>query len=735
MVIGGIGAGGTAGTGGTGSVSNTSSITMTKQELIAAAAAQGITIPQSELTKETYNETEIKNMISSYSDTRDTVATLFCVTNNVTADDGEVWNITQAKDYLLSKYPVTGTATYQNSFQQFEADKNPEIPALEAALNGGALEELASHGLSRSQIVDAIHQAYPNAGIENVQNSDKYSIPNGHGAQASGVYSLFRSKLTQVTGSTPEIAQLEKDITKFTNQLNLNISNIKSLDSQIKSLKEAITEIVEEAIAEVEDLEEEGKREAKSIVIAEVNAYDGTTPYSSFEKSLEGKLKNVSDVYGDIIASAVTKMTRAEYMYTSINNLVGSISSLNEQNTGLRSQIANKEAELAIKRAELANQGDNANLIDPIGFNLQDNVRIDFFIDLDGDEALSNETEFLGAVGGWAEMTALDKDAEGTDGHGTVDYDELVSASNGVNLSDGREGKLKAVQTELNADGTIKEQKIVDISEIFSQGDSINLDSYKANGNIFATNNVLQGTFDVVKDGTTHTNAGYQTLDTLDWLDNNYKFSDKEKGIGRFAEGEIQGTTDEEEILASNYSFSDVEDKLTQGWAAVGIDRNDIAQKIQKEFTIEQKMIAEDKAKAFGTTVKETGSTWGTSSTKPVTYDEFNPDEGEWKNLFENLYNSHSKSTRQSIRSSLLSKLKNSNFSDSDVARCLARINEETCNSAINQYTGGFGALPTTKSEIISEFGEYNNDIKDNFLTNDKYKDRDIEYEDLAWPV
>ena len=49
--------------------------------------------------------------------------------------------------------------------------------------------------------------------------------------------------------------------------------------------------------------------------------------------------------------------------------------------------------------------------------------------------------------------------------------------------------------------------------------------------------NILQGTFNV-NFGGKELDTGYQTLDDLNWLDDNYEFSDEIAGTGRFTQGD-----------------------------------------------------------------------------------------------------------------------------------------------------------------------------------------------------
>ncbi len=701
----------------TGYVSGSSSVTMTKAQLISTAQAQGVTIPETALTKENYTADEIYNLISSYSNTRDTVATMFQVRGQTSGGQPQMTKEAAILD-LQGRFPVTG----QTSGDKYKAANNPGLVALGQALDAGVLDELAGKGFTRSEIVDIIAGAFGDTGIKNVANSDKFEVPYGHDQAAKDIYSKFITKMSEAALSSPEIAALEGQISQLTDQLNFNISSTKSIDSQIKDLKAQITKLVQDAIDEVEGLEESYKQRAKQTVESQVADYDGTEPYTTFESNLMTALRGLGGEYAEKMASAAQKMAKAQYMFTSITNLVSSLEVLNNSNDTLRSQISDKEGQLAIKKAELANV--QPKRTDPIGFNLEPNVRIDFFLDLDENEDISNEMEFLGAENGWAEMMAIDTSAEGSDGAGKVDADELNNAfTNGVNLGDGRQGKLRAVKTELNADGTIKSQTVInDAGQILSGSDYMDLNSYQANGNMFETGNILQGTFDVVKGGATLSGAGYQTLDTLEWLDANYNFTDKDEGVGRFAQGEISGTTDLEEVLASSISLTETESELSEGWAALGLNGDDISADLQAAFTTEQKNKARAIAQnAFGTDVKETGSTSGASSTTGTTYAKFNEKDPVWKKLLDDVYYA-GPDDLQAKRNAVLNRLRIANFNKDDVQKVLGLMNDNTTHAVRSHVAGDAYGIGDGSARLAA----YEADVNENFLQEDQFRNRGI---------
>ena len=132
------------------------------------------------------------------------------------------------------------------------------------------------------------------------------------------------------------------------------------------------------------------------------------------------------------------------------------------------------------------------------------------------------------------------------------------------------------------SDGT---QSIKNISDVLTDNDAINLNSYTAMNKDFDNGNTLLGTFDVTYKNKTLENAGYQTLDTQDWLDENYEFSDEAAGIGRFA----QNITDAVDAVDLSDKIDDYEKKntqlrkeLNQAWEKIGFSTDEIGDVIKE---------------------------------------------------------------------------------------------------------------------------------------------------------
>ena len=155
---------------------------------------------------------------------------------------------------------------------------------------------------------------------------------------------------------------------------------------------------------------------------------------------------------------------------------------------------------------------------------------------------------------------------------------------------------LKMVVT--NADGT---QVVKDASELFNDDtDSINLGSYKELNHELSNGNALLGTFDFSIDGQV-SNKGYNTLDKIDWLDANYDVSDKDRGIGRFAQdetGNVQALDMTEDLANFEAKVDELEGKLAQAWANIGINRDDVKNQIglmaKQDAALKGQLIDED---------------------------------------------------------------------------------------------------------------------------------------------
>ena len=68
---------------------------------------------------------------------------------------------------------------------------NPQLIALEEAMNDGLISELADEGYSKAQIIKIIEKAFDNIGIKlNDENTGSYDRPKGHDNKAVEIYNF-----------------------------------------------------------------------------------------------------------------------------------------------------------------------------------------------------------------------------------------------------------------------------------------------------------------------------------------------------------------------------------------------------------------------------------------------------------------------------------------------------------------------------------------------------------------
>lgn len=134
--------------------------------------------------------------------------------------------------------------------------------------------------------------------------------------------------------------------------------------------------------------------------------------------------------------------------------------------------------------------------IDPIGYTSNDGSKFDFVIDRNNDGIFNGPEEFLGAMSNWSEMEALDKD-----GNGIVEGSELAG--------------LKLLRTGANG--------VQSFIDAIAMNLKIYLNSYKKTEGKDAESADGQrtvGNFTISANG--ETNRGYNTFDTMDFLNREY---------------------------------------------------------------------------------------------------------------------------------------------------------------------------------------------------------------------
>ncbi len=439
---------------------------------------------------------------------------------------------------------------------------NPQMVAFQKAINDGMIADLGNAGYTKAQIIEVVNSVFPSIGIAATQTGG-YTCPYGHDETARELYTKFTQELVAAAGTSPEMQALQTEITALNLQIVANNQQLQTLKPLIEKLQQEVKIAMEKAISESEDIAEEQKAAASQIVNRELDSYtgsDGSMTYEQFQQNLALKLDALSSDGNSKMSDVIRNMMNAESKMDTLKGYVTQMGSLIKENATLSKDVTTKAGNLTELKAKLSDTDDpDCQKCDPIGFT-SGSSRYDFFVDKDSDGDISNEKEFLGAENGWNEMTALD-----TNGDGQVTKDEM--------------GDLKMVVT--NEDGT---QSIKNATEIFKDGDSINLTSYNSINQDMTNGNTMLGTFDLTFNGQ-NIDDGYNTLDKIDWLDENYDFSDKDKGLNRFAKDEFQAqeALDFTDVYAEfEANIEELDTKLTDAWSKVGINRDDVKGKITK---------------------------------------------------------------------------------------------------------------------------------------------------------
>lgn len=475
---------------------------------------------------------------------------------------------------LKAKYSATegGNDPYTMS--------NPQLQAFKQAMDDGLISELNKQGFAKNDIIDIISQVFPSIGISVTENGG-YTLPYGHDEDAKELYDLFKTQIGQVANTSPEIEALKTSIAGLENQIAYNNNQLSILEKNVEALKEEIEELIDQAIDESEEIAEEQKEEAKKIVAQELDNYTsakGAMTYEEFQSNLAGRLDSLDSSSQSKLSSITIKLLNAESKMSSLNGYLTQMNSLQNTNSLMQEQIGTKTVEMESLQAQMIEENANCEddccqRTDPIGFET-DGKKYDFFVDKDDNGLLSNEQEFLGAQDGWQEMAALD-----TNGDGKVDKSEL------------EESDLKVVVTDESG-----KQSVADAADIFGDEDSIDLNSYNELNQEMDNGNALLGTFGLTFGG--EKIEGYNTLDTLDWLDDNYEFSDKDMGIGRFAQSETIVQDDQSSYFAQmisqfNQEYENLELKLEGAWSTIGVSRDEVTSAISEQMRQEAQEQAE----------------------------------------------------------------------------------------------------------------------------------------------
>lgn len=424
---------------------------------------------------------------------------------------------------------------YCQNLKEYNGDvfsaSNPQLQALNQALEDGVILLLGKEGYTKTQILQIIEGAFPQTQIKSTGEDGSYNRPIGHGKEAQKIYSRFTSHLLSAISNfeTNEIKEKRKELAKINSKITLNNQEIQILEVTIESLQQEVEEQLDKAIEESKDIQDEHKQKAKDCLknrLEEYKSSNGEMTYEEFKKNISSDLGNFQTSTNRKLDDVICSMLDANRKMGLLNNYLSEIKNLSDENIKLSAEanVVKVDLDKLVKEAEKNATANNsrdpqANLTDPIGFYSEEK-RYDFFVDVDGNDDITNETEFLGAQEGFSEVIKLD-----TNNDGLVNADELNNAN------------IKIIQT--NSDG---EQEILNASQIFNLStDGINLSTYKETNKDIGNNNTLLGTFNVSLNN--EDLNGYQTLDAHEWLDKNYNFTDEQAGLGRFAKDYVGNVT------------------------------------------------------------------------------------------------------------------------------------------------------------------------------------------------
>ncbi len=326
----------------------------------------------------------------------------------------------------------------------------------------------------------------------------------GINSGSTGVSSLDGLTDEEIEAKIDELKEKRDDLEK----------QMQEIETEIEDLSDAAKNNILEALKEQKTLSEECEAEAKQALDENINAYieankEGGEGMSreELQENLKSALPNMPD-----LSDAIAKLTEANEQINEIDSLLGDLN-------GLIVEAQSIDGELEGLVEEQTARAEEAKCCDPQGFQDSEGNQYDFFIDKDGNNGLSNETEFLGYGAGWNEMISLDKDNSGK-----VDATELS------------EGGVMVYKTSAN--GT---KQAMSIEEAFGKNSDLSIDLKRHNKakqgvgpNNFSKgsgseNNQLLGTFDVNLNG--ETLNGYQTNDDINWLNENYDFTNPTESL------------------------------------------------------------------------------------------------------------------------------------------------------------------------------------------------------------
>lgn len=318
---------------------------------------------------------------------------------------------------------------------------------------------------------------------------------------------------TEGAAATAEDAELEANKEKKAElqaQWDALNSSAETIKETVEKLSEEIKTSLDEAIEAQKEITEEEQERVKELV---------STQIEQFKKDKEaGKDVKMSDLQANIkaglaeggfdeeMSTILSDLVVTNTKMVTMDSLLDELGVINGQMKMLDTEMANLDKVIEEQEKAAAEAAANCNPCDPIGFKDEDGTTYEFVVDKDGNGELSNFSEFLGSENYFEEMEALDADESGN-----VTNEELNDAGVMVLVKD--------------ANGN---QELKSIEEAFGGEDvNVDLNSYQEaeEGALAENGQTLLGNFDISVGDETF--DGYSTLDSAEYLMENYEFTDE----------------------------------------------------------------------------------------------------------------------------------------------------------------------------------------------------------------
>lgn len=362
---------------------------------------------------------------------------------------------------------------------------------------------------------------------------------------------LGSSSISDLVPLGEQSQKVKEELEALEEEKQKNIDKMDKIEDEINTLADKAAKNIAEAAAAQQAAVKENQDESQATVDEQLQAYIAANKEGGegmTREELQNNIKNA--VPGDPdLGNALSAAVEASEQLAEVDSLLGDLNSLIKDTQAIEMEIDAKtqEFEAAVKadqEAAAAKSSSNG-CCDPMGFvsGEGDNaVQYNFFVDKDGDGDLSQTNEFLGAQNQWAEMQAADLDMDGT-----VTAEELEQS--GISLK-GSDGSVIS-----SADQYI---------DAFGEDFSIDLNSYEEGGSHSAVDPNADSDGDGIADqqllGTFNVNAngesikGYNTLDDVDWLSENFGVEISEEA----AESNIDTSALSEDLRAHGdfYNFA-----------------------------------------------------------------------------------------------------------------------------------------------------------------------------------